>query len=449
MKHLQTAEREQRLLLVALNEVNFDVVHQYVTTHDLPAFRTMLEGKLIRTTAEARYEELEPWIQWPSIHNGLSAAQHGIFRLGDVIGTTPQQIFEEAEAVGIHVGCVSAMNAENRLKNPAYFIPDPWTQTSSDGSWWSERLSRAVSQVVNDNASGKVAMSSKIYLLAGLMKFSRINNFSLYAKLVRGIFSKSWNKALLLDLFLHDLHMKLLKSTNARFSTVFLNSGAHIQHHYFLNSKPVQRNLALRNPTWYVNPLADPILDMLQVYDNILSEYLALNNTQVIVATGLSQRPYDRVKFYYRLLDHRQFLSSIGLQFNRVTPRMTRDFLIDFDSIEEAQRGQTLLAKITVDTEGLSLFGEIDNRGTSLFVTLSYPREITDITTFNLDNRSSKLKPHVAFVAVKNGMHQSEGFAYFSPGIERHAPKDGEHVKELHGALRRILNIPQATQTAH
>ncbi|MDP4299847.1 hypothetical protein [Leptothrix discophora] len=437
--------RDQRLILIALNEVNFEVVRRYLASHDLPAFRRMLEGKLIRTTAETRYEDLEPWIQWPSLHNGLSAAEHGIFRLGDVVGSKPRQIFEEAEDAGIAVGCISAMNAENRLKHPAYFIPDPWTKTPTDGSWWSERLSSAVSQVVNDNASGKVTTASKLYLLAGLLTFSRARNLPLYADLIKGIRRRSWNKALLLDVFLHDLHMKLLASTPVKFSTVFLNSGAHIQHHYFLNAGPIRQDSSLRNPDWYVDPAADPVLDMLKVYDRILGEYLALQDTQVIVATGLSQRPYDRVKFYYRLRDHASFLNLIGLRHARVMPRMTRDFLIEFDSVDDAQRGQDHLSAIRVAGGDQPLFGEIDNRGSSLFVTLSYPLEITAETAISVAGRTVPLLPHVAFVAVKNGMHQSEGYAYFSPGIAAHAPEDRGHVKGMHAALRRILNLPQLT----
>jgi len=65
---------------------------------------------------------------------------------------------------------------------------------------------------------------------------------------------------------------------------------------------------------------------MLQVYDEILGEYLAMPNVDVTVATGLSQRPYDRVKFYYRLKDHCAFVRGLASVFRTVLPRMTRDF---------------------------------------------------------------------------------------------------------------------------
>ena len=56
----------------------------------------------------------------------------------------------------------------------------------------------------------------------------------LYAKFLDRM-KCSW--ALLLDLILHDLHINLLSKNKTEFSSIFLNAGAHIQHHYFFNSK--------------------------------------------------------------------------------------------------------------------------------------------------------------------------------------------------------------------
>jgi hypothetical protein len=34
-------------------------------------------------------------------------------------------------------------------------------------------------------------------------------------------------------------------------------------------------------------------------------------------------------------------------------------------------------------------------------------------------------------VAIKNGMHQEEGFAFFTSGVAKIAPADGAHVANL------------------
>ena len=77
---------------------------------------------------------------------------HKIFRLGDIIKFKESQIFEEIEAQGFKVGALSPMNTENRLNNPSYFIPDPWTNTHSDNSFLSKTFTSVIRQIVNDNS---------------------------------------------------------------------------------------------------------------------------------------------------------------------------------------------------------------------------------------------------------------------------------------------------------
>jgi hypothetical protein len=178
---------------------------------------------------------------------------------------------------------------------------------------------------------------------------------------------------------------------------------------------------------------------MLQVYDHILADYLKLRDIEVIVATGLSQRPYDRVKFYYRLKSHSAFLNALGIAHRSVLPRMTRDFLIQFENDQEATFASEQLATVQVVGNGEPLFGEVEQRGAELFVTLTYPHEIGEDLMIELNGRRLPLAPEVAFVAIKNGMHQSKGFAYFTPGLESFIPPDGAHVKGLYGAIMQFF----------
>jgi hypothetical protein len=430
----ESSARDRQLILIELNEINFDVAARYAATSKLPALEKLLAGSSIRTTAESQYEALEPWIQWPSAHSGLTAAEHRIFRLGDVVHSHAPQIFEQLERKGLRVGAISAMNAENRLREPAYFIPDPWTQTPSDGSWWSRALTAAVSQAVNDNSKDAITPRSATHLAMALLRFAQPKHYGTFLRLLAGSRAKSWRKALLLDLLLHDIHLHMFRARDPNFSTLFLNAGAHIQHHYFFNARAIRDQLPLRNPQWYIDEELDPVGEMLQIYDLILEDYLSMSDVEVIVATGLSQCPYDRVKFYYRLMDHSSFMREIGIECRAVLPRMTRDFLLEFSDATQARAAQQRLESVTVGPD-VKLFGEIDNRGASLFVTLTYPQEITRATKYRLDGKDMDLSPHVVFVAIKNGMHQSKGFAFFTPRLAGHAPQDGAHVKELYRTI--------------
>lgn len=431
----------KRLVLVELNEINFDVARRYMERMGPSGFRSLLAGTSVHTIAESRYEEIEPWIQWPSVHTGKPLAEHGLFRLGDIVGAPVPQFFEQLEQRGLSIGCVSPMNAENRLRKPAYFIPDPWTATPSDGSWWSRHLTSAVSQVVNDNAHQKISLRSATTLALGLLWFARPSNYDLYFGLVRSIRGAPWRKALLLDLLLHDAHFRLFRRHSPDFSTIFLNAGAHIQHHYFFNSRAVGAE-SLKNPSWYAPANADPVGEMLTVYDRIVSDYLTLPETESVVATGLSQVPYERVKFYYRFKDHSGFLNLVGIKHRDVLPRMTRDFLVEFETTQDAVAARAVLAGAHVVGTEQPLFAEIEDRGTALFVTLTYPHEIDNRLQVRFGNQVFALAPHVSFVAIKNGMHQAKGFAFFTANISQYAPAEGAHVKSLYTTIMRFFGAP-------
>jgi hypothetical protein len=433
----------QRLILLELNEINFDLVKIYLSKFPtrFPGFEKLIASKGIHTSSEEVYEELEPWIQWASVHTGKSFAEHKMFRLGDVVESKVPQFFEQLEIAGVSVGGISPMNAENRLKSPAYFIPDPWTKTPADDSWWGRQLGAAVAQAVNDNSQSKISRKSALCILLGLVRFARFRHYPLYLKLAGQSINASWRRALVLDVFLNDIHTTLFNTKKPQFSTLFLNAGAHIQHHYFHNSPYISLDSGFKNPSWYVSPKLDPFCEMLEVYDPIIKEYLARNDYELIVATGLSQRPYDQIKYYYRLKDHANFLRKIGINFLEIQPRMTRDFLITFVSTDEAAKAQSILNCLRIEEKSKPLFGEIENRGDQLFVTLTYPDEIVESDTVRLGPIKIDMLQEVAFVALKNGMHQSKGFAFFTPGIARLSPKNDSHVKDLYWTVLNYFNV--------
>jgi len=119
---------------------------------------------------------------------------------------------------------------------------------------------------------------------------------------------------------------------------------------------------------------------------------------------------------------------------------MTRDFLVSFDTEEQALKAEQQLSKILVNNE-VNLFEEIDNRGKDIFVVLTYPSEITNKTIISYSEKKSKLSNLVTFVAIKNGEHQSKGFAYFSDGLTEFAPLEGSHVAKIHSTVLQFFGI--------
>jgi hypothetical protein len=403
---------KSKTILLGLNELNFDYIKFYINQGLLPNFKKIFEIQPpIETVSENEYKLLEPWVQWVTIHSGKTYKEHNIFRLGDIVNKPDlSQIFEELEAKGLLVGAVSPFNADNRLKNPSFFVPDPWTKTDASGNWVVKALYQAVHQSVNDNAKSKMNFKSIFSLGLGLLLYVPLSRWSHYLKTVFNA-KKPGAKALILDSLLADVHLTLWKKNKPDFSNLFLNSGAHIQHHYLFNSNAYNGNI--KNPEWYCPKDYDPLIHILSEYDKQIGSLLKQKDVKIIIATGLHQQPHEKLTFYWRIKEHVKFAKKIGIEnFSDISPRMSRDFLVKFNDEMDASNAEKLLNSFYFSKDDIKIF-EVDNRGASLFVELVYPNDITESDSiyskeskFKLD----KFKSYLAFVAIKNGEHNGIGY---------------------------------------
>ena len=410
-----------QLIFIELNELNFEYAEIYFDILNIDTIKK-IKKEIILTNSENSYELLEPWIQWHSIHTGLSAQEHKVFRLGDAINSKKTQIFEELERLKLKVGSISSMNAINRLENPSYFIPDPWTDTKSDNSFFSKIITKVLKDTVNNNASGKISLVNYFYIILILLKFVRVKKYIFFIKYLFSSLSKKWRKALFLDLLIHEIHLNLLKKHKPNFSCVFFNAGAHIQHHYLLNSLANSSNI--KNPKNILSNKEDPFKDMLLVYDDILRDYLEIGKN-MILATGLTQSINLNPEYYYRLIDHENFLKKINIEFTNVEPRMSRDFLVKFSDNDSRDKAYQILKKIRMNNE--LFFGVLDLRNQSIFITLTYNKEIMLNDTIEIDNKKFKIFDQVVFVALKNGYHEGKGFLFTSGKIQ----KEFENIRNI------------------
>ena len=249
-----------------------------------------------------------------------------------------------------------------------------------------------------------------ISLGLGLLLYVPISRWFHYVKTIL----KAKNpgaKALILDSLLADVHLTLWKKHKPDFSNLFLNSGAHIQHHYLFNSKAYQGNL--KNPDWYCPNGYDPLIQILSEYDYQIGELLKLRDIKLIITTGLHQQPHEYLTFYWRLKEHVKFADMIGIKnFLEILPRMSRDFLVKFKNETDTLNAENLLNSFYASKDDIKIF-EVDNRGTSLFVELVYPNDINENDSIYSKESKFKLdsfKSYLAFVAIKNGEHNGIGY---------------------------------------
>ena len=410
-----------RNIIIQLNEVNIDYYKKYAEKYDFKNIKKTLQWNFLETDSEKDLINLEPWIQWTSFYASKNFQEHGIFHLGDNLNQNSSQFFDNLIKEGKSIGCVCPMNGGNSPKGASFYISDPWSNFSQKGSIFEKKIGKVLSKLVNDNNKAFFnANDLFIFLLALLFKGYLIKNFLSYFLIAIKSFSKPWYKAIFLDFFLANFHLKLHQKYKTDLSSVFLNCGAHIQHHYFLNSEFVPEQNK-KNPSWYIGSHFDPIKDILRVYDKILGKYLALKDSNIFIITALSQKPSSKPVYYWRLNNHEDFLGLINIPFLKVKPRMSRDFLITFSSRSDLEKALHKLSTIS-DQSNERLFGllDVNEEEMSIFVTLTYGNSID--SKFILTGEAKiNLKDHFNFVAIKNGEHNSKGFCITNTDLKSNA----------------------------
>jgi len=422
------------LTLIQLNELNFDIVKKYIERNPkkLKTFSYLVSKFNYREThSEKEYKLLEPWIQWVSAYTGKDAKDHSMFHIGDTKNLNKETIFDYLEKKNIEQGMISPMNFYSDSKKYSYFISDPWIKNDSYGDIYLDKISIAMSNIINNNSIKNQLSLAKSYLwiIFSILKYAKISNYFLYIKLIVGSISKKWFKPLLLDLLLSDIHLSLRKQKKIEFTSIFLNAGAHIQHHYLINS--IENSNNKRNPKWYLSKNDDPFKDMLLVYEVILKN-IVLNKGKKIVATGLTQKLFKNPIYYYRLNNHEDFLKKIDISFKNVNPRMSRDFLITFDKIDDLINCKKILSSIFNKKKNKRVFEILDSVSeTELFVSLTYPYEIKKSSSFiNLSNNEEiKIFKDVSFVAIKNADHDQKGFLFTD--LNKKFLKKNFHIKDI------------------
>ena len=94
-----------RLILIEFNELCPSLLQRFMAEGVIPNFRRLYGRSVVYTTdAEEPEPNLEPWIQWPTVHSGIPFSEHGIFHLGGGHRLEKKCIAELLSDAGIPVG---------------------------------------------------------------------------------------------------------------------------------------------------------------------------------------------------------------------------------------------------------------------------------------------------------------------------------------------------------
>src|SRR6516225_9053533 len=203
-----------RLFLIEFNELCPSLLRDFMDRGALPNFLRLYESSTVYTTdAEEEEPNLEPWIQWPTVHSGMPFREHGVFHLGDGRRMEQKCLAEVLSDAGVPVGVCGSMNL-NYGKLNGYVVPDPWDRGGIAHPDWLQPFYQTVASQVQE--SSRVGFGSK----AEMMRFGifLLRNgltagtaWAVGKQLLQERFDSGvrWQRACLLDRIQYDLFRRL------------------------------------------------------------------------------------------------------------------------------------------------------------------------------------------------------------------------------------------------
>tara|TARA_Y100000590_G_scaffold183477_1_gene209080 strand:- start:2729 stop:4006 length:1278 start_codon:yes stop_codon:yes gene_type:complete len=424
---------KNKLVILQINEVNFDLVKKYISLGHLKNFQFFIEKfNFIETDSESKHENLEPWIQWVSFYSGKSYDEHKVSHLNEFDKDQWNFFIDLEKKYKKKLALLFPMNLKNVFTEETFFIPDPWTETKINADIITKKIFFIFKKIILENASNKIKLLDYLTILLFCI-FKTSFKFKVFLlKNLNKIAKYKFFKAIIFDRLCWEIYLKSSKVKDSDISSLFLNACAHVQHHYFLNSKA--KSFKSSNPSWYMSGI-DPIFECLKSYDEMLGEFKKLKNIDFIMLTGLSQSVIEEPIFYYNLKKPEVFFKTINVNYSKIIKRMSRDYTLEFQSAEEASKAYNHLINLKLNS--LNFFN-IKKETNKIFLELSYCKEIKDEDILlTLNNDKIEIKRELNFIAIKNSIHNSKG--YLISSIKDYNKK--MNINEISGVILKQYEI--------
>lgn len=344
------------VIVLEFNELCPGLMDKLIAAGKLPHFSRLRDRSLAMITdANEDPPNLEPWIQWATIHSGMKADEHGVFDLGEGRKINQECVAKILSDSGIRVGVLGSMNTNYHDLN-GFYIPDPWDLQGQAEPRSLQPFYETVSKQVQES-SKEGGLSKKDLLQFGWFMIRHGMKPSTVWAGIRQLWSEfrnkatSWRRPMILERLQFDLFLHLKKKYQTRFNTFFCNSTAHFQHYYWRNMEP---DIFVIPPSEEDDEsLRFAIEEGYQQMDKLVGRFLnKFPNSSFVLLTALSQKPWrETTKCTFRPADFGKFLKFCGLENSQVEikPVMAEEFHVICPSAETQSLAQQKILQLTLD----------------------------------------------------------------------------------------------------
>ena len=424
---------QKSVILVEFNELSPVLVDRYIREGHLPNFRRFYEESHVYTTdAGEQPPYLNPWIQWVTVHTGLSYAEHRVFHLGDGQKLKAKRTWDLVSEAGMPVWVCGSMNSAHVSKLNGYFLPDPWAAEIAAQPENLDPYFRFVRTNVVEHSNSQVPLGWKDY--AKFFSFMTTHGLSVSTIRagMRQLLSERngrnrWKRAVILDKLQFDMFRSVYRKVKPRLATFFSNSTAHFQHYYWRHMNP--EAFAIKPTSQELEEYNTAILVGYQEMDKLLGRFfeLAGDEATLILCTALSQQPcliYEEQggKVVYRPRDFETLLKFAGVtRPHSVAPVMAEEFHVRFEKEADAADAADRLRALYVG-ECPALRVEVREAG--VFAGCAFKTQLPEDTTLCLKG-SDRAAPffdifYRLYGTLKSGMHHPDGMLWIRKADRSH-----------------------------
>jgi hypothetical protein len=426
----------QNVVLLEFNELTPSLMDRFIAEGRLPNFeRFRRESRVFITDAAEREPNLEPWIQWVTVHSGQTYAQHGVFHLDEGHKLTAPMLWDVLAERGHASWICGSMNPARKDGRTAV-LPDPWCTKVAPWPQALDTFFQFVRQQVLEHTNDRVPLGVRDY--ARFLTFMATHGLSFRS--IRATISQllaerrdpdcKWKRVVLLDRLQLDVFKHFQRRLTPAFSTLFLNSTAHYQHAYWDRMEPEQFGADPNGAR--DDSRSEAILFGYQQMDTLLGELIEScgSNTTLILSTALSQEPWidhqsQSGGAFYRPKDIAEFARAVNVAGRyTVAPVMTEQFHLEFQQEAAAVEAERHLADLRIDGEPLMF---VERQGHRVFAGCALRREVHADADISLGDKSVPFfELFYKVPTAKTGMHHPDGLLWFRMADRQHA--DGGRV---------------------
>ncbi len=449
---------DKSVILLEFNELCPQLMKKFMSAGKLPNFsRFHSEAQVHETVADEVAPNLDPWIQWITVHSGVPYATHKIQHLGDGHKLDAKNVWDLVSDAGGEVWVCGSMNLSFRAPIRGWVLPDPWTTKVAPTPRELEPYFKFVGANVAEYTASKIPLTRLDQ--AQFIAFMARHGLSLatttaIVKQLAGerIDPKThWKRAVILDKLQMDLFRWHYERRRPRLSTFFVNSTAHFQHLHWRNMEP--EHFKVKPSPGEQAIYQDAVLFGYEQMDGLLGNVMdfAGPDTTIVFCTAFSQQPFlgyedSGGKTPYRPRDFDEFLKEVGVEAPaKVSPVMTHQFHLDFATEDQAKQAEAALTALRYDGKRALM---VEREGVKIFGGCQVYSHVPAGAILTVDG-SPRTLPFYGLLyhicLVKSGMHHPDGMLWIRKPDHAHAVRETKvPLVDVAPTLCRLLDIAPA-----